>query len=144
MKLSGEVKGGRLVIAPVPWAIAMNEFANRRVVVEIEAEKTIRSNRQNAYYHACVVPIIAHILTVEIRKTVPDAEAVTNKEAHEALKKDVLGKTLACGLEVVRSTRTLSTGGFTELIERGRQIAALEGFYIPDPGERSEIMAVAE
>lgn len=140
MKLHGEVRKGQLVTDPAGLVIALREFEGQRVTVEIEREKAIRSLKQNAYYHACIVPVIAHILTEELRKEMPDAPAVTNDEAHQALKRDVLGKILVGGLEVVRSTTRLTTVGFNQFIERGRQIAAEAGFYIPEPGSGEEVL----
>lgn len=141
MKLSGEVRKGRLVMDSVALAIAVQRFEGKRVTVEIEPERVVRSLRQNAYYHACVTPVIAHILTEEVRKTTPDAEPVSNEEAHEALKRRFLGREVIAGLDVVRSTTKLSTGGMTDYIERCRQFAAEAGYFIPGPGSREEVMA---
>lgn len=143
MKLSGEVKGGRLIIPPASLAIALRQYEGRRVVIEIEPERVQRSLRQNAYYRACVVPVIAHLLTEEMRKVegCEEAEAVSNEEAHEALKKRFLGREVIAGLDVVRSTTRLSTGGMTDYIERCRMFAAEAGYFIPQPGEREEGIA---
>jgi hypothetical protein len=135
VKLSGEVKGGRLLLDQAALTIAIRDCEGKRVTVEIAPERPVRSLKQNAFYHACVVPVIAHILTEKLRETDPDAPEVTNEEAHQALKRDVLGKVIVGGLELVRSTTKLSTVGFSDFTERGRQIAAEAGYYIADPGE---------
>lgn len=135
MKFSGEVKGGRLLIDSAALAIALRAVEGRRVVVDISPEKRNRSTSQNSYYWACVVPVIAHMLTASLQEITPGAEGVSNDEAHDALKRRFLGKEVIAGLEVVRSTTGLSTVGFSDYVELCRQFAAEAGFYIPAPGE---------
>lgn len=135
MKFSGEVKGGRLLIDSAALAIAVRQYEGRRVVLDISPEKRARTNSQNAYYWACVVPVIAHLLTEKVQEITPGAEAVTNDEAHDALKRRFLGREVIAGLDVVRSTTSLSTGGFSDYVELCRQFAAEAGYYIPSPGE---------
>jgi hypothetical protein len=142
VKLRGEVRKGQLVIEPAGLAIACRHFGEgKRVSIEVEPEKNLRTLSQNAYYHAVVVPVIAHILTERLRKEDPDCADISHDEAHDALKRHILGKVIAGGIEVVRSTTRLSTIGFSDFVERARQIAAEEGYYIPEPGSRDEVSA---
>lgn len=141
MKLRGEVRKGELVIEPASLAIACRQWEGKRVVVEIEPEKSIRSLSQNAYYHAAIVPVVAVILTEDLREQDPDASPLTNEEAHAALKRAFLGKELALSLPVVRSTTKLSTLGFHDYVERCREFCARAGYFIPEPGSKDEVMA---
>lgn len=141
MKLTGEVRAGQLLINPASLAIALREYEGRRVTIEIDRERPTRSLSQNAYYHAAIVPVVAVILTEELREQEPDAPAVTDKEAHEALKKAFLGKIVNLSLPMVRSTTKLSTAGFHDYVERCREFCARAGYFIPEPGSKDEVMA---
>lgn len=141
MKLTAQVRNGKLIPdSPVGWTIALQAVQGKRVVVTIEAEKKRRTLSQNAYYHACITPVVAYLLTEAMRKLQPEADPVSDEEAHEALKKRFLGQELVCGLPVVRSTTRLSTVGFSDYVERCRMFAAEAGFFIPAPGEPAEVM----
>lgn len=135
MKLSGEVKGGRLVIAPVPWAIAMNEFANRRVVVEIEAEKSLRTVRANARYWAVLVPLACHELSKD--RAIP----LSKDQTHIVLASAFVG-VIATELAVVpKDTHTLSVQEFYNFTEEVSAWLANKGYCIPEQGEPLQVGA---
>lgn len=129
MKLSGEVKGGRLVIAPVPWAIAMNEFANRRVVVEIEAEKSLRTVRANARYWTVLVPLASHHLSKK-----RDIQ-LSKDQTHWILASAFVGIVATDLGAVPKETHTLSVQEFYNFTEEVSAWLAQEGYPIPEQGE---------
>jgi hypothetical protein len=93
------------------------------VEVIVRRARVQRSDNQNKYYWACVIPLISEWSGYE------------HEEVHDALKQRFLTEHHEGGLDRVRSTSTLSTSEFTEYVERCRRFAAEHGVYVPDPGE---------
>lgn len=131
MKLSGEVRLGKLVIAPVSWAIAMNHFAGKRVTVEIEAEKSLRTVRANNRYWACLVPLAGDFLSKT--RDVP----LSKEQTHWVLKSAFLGcDETPLGL-VPMDSRTLTTAQFSAYCEAVEAWLAQNGYSVPDSAEVS-------
>lgn len=115
-----------------------NELFEKQRIVEL-TEKTQRTLRQNAYLHV----IIAY-LAMETGNTV---EYVKNeffkKECNELLfvyrEYDKLLKREATKL---RSTRDLSKEEMTLAIDRFRNRASAEGYYLPSPDESAFICEI--
>ena len=85
--------------------------------------RTQRTLSQNAWYHGCIVPMLAEYCGYE------------RDEMHEALKHKFLKQVDEHGFETTRSTRDLTTAEFTEYAEQCRRLAAQLGVVIPDPGQ---------
>lgn len=98
--------------------------------VTIKPRKLTRSLNQNAYWHAGVVEPFRYWLS-EI-----NGEDVTHDQAHDVLKRQMLGTkdvVLPTGdvIEIPPSTRTLDTAEFADLIERtARWLAEFAGVVI--------------
>lgn len=135
MKLSGEVKEGRLILPPVAWAIAAREFEGRRVTVEIDKEKSIRSVRANARYWTILVPLASHHLgkTRDIQ--------LSKDQTHWILASAFVGiETTDLGA-VPKETHTLSTEEFYNFTEEVSAWLTGLGYPIPEQGEPVEMSA---
>ncbi len=107
-------------------------YNNKDVVVVIQPEKQRRSLKQNSYYHAVVVKLIA------------DKLGYSEKETNEILKSLFLTveyevklsskKTIT--IKTSKSTKELSTAGMEDFLSRVRQWASEEiDLFIPLPNE---------
>ena len=125
MKLAGVVKDGRLETDPVSWAIAMREYADKRVTVEIEQEKSIRSVRQNSRYWGLIVPLAGDYLSKT--RDVP----LSKEQTHYVLKSAFLGcEETELGLAPMDS-RTLTTAQFAQFCEKVTLWLAEHGYSLP-------------
>lgn len=120
----GKVEDGKLVLNDrqgLQQAIAaLDGYA---VETLIRKARKSRSGAQNAFYWACVVPMLA------------EAAGYDPEEMHEALKIKFLSTHVESTLPTVRSTTELSTLEMHEYIERIRRMAAeFFSLNIPDPG----------
>jgi len=129
MKLSGVVKEGRLVIPPVSWAIAMREYEGRRVVVDIDAERSVRSVRQNNRYWGVLVPLAGDFLGKT--RDVP----LSKEQIHFVLTSAFLGCDETPLGMVPMSTRTLDTKQFAGYCEKVALWLMENGYHVPEPGE---------
>ena len=129
MKLSGVVKDGELVIDPVAWAIALREFAGRRVIVDIDAERSVRSIRANNRYWGVLVPLAGDFLSKT--RDVP----LSKEQVHFVLTSAFLGcDETPLGLVPMR-TRDLDTKQFAAYCEKVALWLMENGYHVPEPGE---------
>lgn len=129
MKLSGDVRDGKLVIDPVAWAIALREYEGKRVTVDIEAEKSIRSVRANARYWGCLVPLAGDFLSKT--RDVP----LSKDQVHYVLVAAFAGcDETPLGIVPVR-TSTMTTAQFSTYCEQVQAWLAQNGYAVPDSAE---------
>ena len=89
-------------------------------------KKKVRSLDQNAYYWGVVIELMS------------DETGFTTEEMHEALKQKFL-MIEKNGMKFPRSTSSLTTGEFSEYVEKCKMFAAeWLGIFIPD-AERIEL-----
>lgn len=126
MKLSGEVKGGKLLIEPTALAIAIREYADKRVTVDIEPVKSIRSIRQNNRYWGGIVPLAGDYLSKT--RDLP----LSKDQIHFVLVAAFAGcEETELGLVPVK-TSTMTTAQFALYCERITQWLAEKGYPLPD------------
>lgn len=129
MKLSGEVRQGKLLIDPTSLAIALREYDGKRVSLEIEPERPVRSIRQNARYWSCIVPLAQDFLSKT--RDVP----LSKDQCHYVLKSAFLGcEETPLGL-VPMDSRTLTTSQFQTFCEAITVWLAENGYAVPDSAE---------
>ena len=124
----GTIKNGRISLEkPVDFAKYTAKFEGKNIRIAVELRKKDRTLKENAYYWAVIVRMIA------------DEMGLLDDQVHEMLKMMFLkvgvehkGKRY----EVARSTTQLSTVQFENYCERIRMWASNElGCVIPLPGE---------
>ena len=126
MKLVGEVKGGILICDPVSWSIAMHEYEGKRVLVDIEPERPIRTIRQNARYWTLLVPLAGAYLSKT--RDVP----LSKEQVHFVLASAFLGcDETELGLAPM-STRVLDTKTFSGFCDRVALWLTEKGYPVPD------------
>lgn len=109
---------------------ALREFASQDVVVTVERFREKRSNGQNAYYWAVVVPFVRRFWSKEW-----DID-LTEKQTHETLKKVFIGVIDTPMGPITRSSATLNVEQFVDYVESiCSYFASEKGEYIPQPGE---------
>lgn len=105
------------------------QYEDGKIIVEVRREKNKRTLDQNAYYWGVVL------------KTISIDTGHTEQELHDVLKAYIPKKTMpfikkdgsTINVSVPRSTTELSTGEFSEYIERIRAKFAMEfGIIIPE------------
>lgn len=105
----------------------LSTLAGKPVVVSIKQERATRSSAQNRYWWGVVVPCLAEHC------------GYTHDEMHEALKYKFLrmeAEAMPADLPKMRSTATLTTKEFTDLIENVIAWAGADlGVMIPLPNE---------
>lgn len=114
------------------------ELAEKEVTIEVKRKTRKRSNSQNAYYHACIIPIL--------RAAFKDiGHNLSNEEVHLFLKTKFLKQTIAnengeyLG-EKIGSTADLTTTQFMEYILEIQQFAAeCLNVNLPSPNEQVQI-----
>lgn len=131
--MSGEVKAGKLICSPAAWAIALREYEGRRVVVDIEPERALRSLKANARYWAVLVPLAGDFLSKT--RDVP----LSKMQIHFVLVSAFAGcEETPLGLAPVE-THTMDSKVFSTFCERVQAWLAQEGYHVPDPGEAVEM-----
>lgn len=129
MKFSGEVKGGKLLIDPAPLAIALREYDGKRVTLEIEPEKPVRSVRQNSRYWSLIVPLASDFLSKT--RDIP----LSKDQCHYVLKSAFLGcEETPLGL-VPMDSRSLTTSQFHAFCEAITLWLGENGYAVPDSAE---------
>lgn len=110
------------------WEQALRRFPEGPVVVRVEAQKRRRTLRQNAFWHAVVIPLFAEHCGY-------DFEDMKDALALELLPVEVTNMKTGKVTVVPGHTSTLTTARFNDLIERAQRLGAEMNLYIPDPGE---------
>jgi hypothetical protein len=124
VRFQAEIKNGKTVwYAPDRVIQFIAGLEGCRITVEIKKLFPRRSNNQNAWYWACIIPLLG------------ESCGYDPEEMHSALKERFLRIHGDSPLPTVRSTSTLSTKDFSEYCENCRRLAAEMGVVIPDPGE---------
>lgn len=103
------------------WKKQLGQFNGRKGFITLSEERKKRTNDQNAWYWACVVGIPAALY------------GYYPEEMHDAYKMMFLRNHEDGKPETIKSTTALNTKEFSEYVERCRQWAAEQGFYIPEP-----------
>lgn len=131
--MSGEVRAGKLICSPAAWAIAMREYADRRVVVTIEPERQLRSLKANARYWGVLVPLAGDFLSKT--RDVP----LSKMQIHFVLVSAFAGcEETPLGLAPVE-THTMPSDVFSTMCERIQAWLAQNGYHVPAPGEAVEM-----
>lgn len=130
----GKVENDRLVLPGAKMRTEIVQtFAGKEIEVTIQRKKKHRSDQQNRFYWAVVVPMV--------QAGIKDlGDIVTTEQAHEFLKMRYLKKqrideqTGEVIYEYAKSTSALTTVEFMEYISHCQQFAAeYLGVTIPDP-----------
>lgn len=121
------------------FKLRCNALVNKRVIVELTERKPRRTSQQNRYLY-----VIIGLLASELGETteyVKDQyfKRLCNPEIFIRTKEDQFRGSI----EVVRSTSDLDTAEMSTAIDRFRNWAATEGYYLPSP-EDDAMLAMAE
>ncbi len=124
----GQVENGKLTLSDKDQFKAYIGTLNGQVMITIDKRYKRRSSNENRYYWGIVIPLLC------------DFMGYNDEEMHEAIKWKFLKKQSAPfpkfeEIPTVRSTTTLSTVEFEELMSKVRMWASEFGIYIPDPNE---------
>lgn len=107
------VRGGEpMAMDSARWAEWMSKHEGALIYIHAEPNPRKRSSRQNAYYHAVVVPAVAEILESLLR------EPITKDDAHAWLKMRFLESRKTKLGEIPPSTADLSVEAMTDFINR--------------------------
>lgn len=122
----------------------MKAFEGKRIIMRIKKYNKSRSNKQNAYYHGCVIPYVTDgLVEMGFERRLLSAENVHWMMRERFLREDVPvteGEHAGEFVTMVRSTADLSTTEFMEFIEAiQRWSIEFLGINIPDPGEQSTL-----
>jgi hypothetical protein len=126
MKFSGEVRKGKLLIDPASLAIALREFDGKRVTLEIQAEKPLRTLQANRRYWGVIVPLAGDLLGKT--RDVP----LSKDQVHYVLVAAFAGcDETPLGLVPLR-TSTMTTAQFAAYCEAVTVWLAEHGYRVPD------------
>ena len=118
LEIHSKVKDGRLVANRAALSRSLADYEGKEVIISIRERKNTRSNLQNAYYWAAVVPIV--------RDAMRDAgHRLTIEEMHLMLRAKFLNEPLHLGdgtfIDQIRSTTSLTKSEFSNYIEDIRE-----------------------
>lgn len=121
------------------FKLRCNALVKKRVIVELTERKPRRTSQQNRYLY-----VIIGLLASELGETTEYVKEqyfkrLCNPEIFIRTKEDQFRG----NIEVVRSTSDLDTAEMSTAIERFRNWAATEGYYLPSP-EDDAMLAMAE
>jgi len=134
------IESGTLkIIHRAKFLEAVKSLRDGRYSLTIERKYRKRSNPQNAFYHAVIIPLVLQGL-----KDLGFADFDKDK-THDLIKFKFLKKEIVSEhgevIETVGSTAKLTTSEFMELISDITQWAfEYLGVTIPEPGSQTEIM----
>lgn len=141
LRYIGSVVDGQLkIVHRAQFDADLSGFEGSRVIITLRKYRKTRSNKQNAYYHGCVIPyVIDGIAAMGTSRSLLSAENV-----HEMLKGKFLGEDIANEdgefIRINRSTTDLTTTEFMEYLADIQQWSAeFLKIYIPSPNEQSEM-----
>lgn len=129
MKIAGTIAKGRFVPDhSTDWAIAASEYEGKRVVIEIDVRREVRSDRANRRYWGGIVPLAVEYLSKT--RDVP----LSKDQAHYVLVSAFAGcDETPLGLVPVR-TSTMSTAQFSIFCEKVEAWLSDVGYYLPPSG----------
>lgn len=121
------------------FKLRCNALVKKRVIVELTERKPRRTSQQNRYLY-----LIIGLLASELGETTEYVKEqyfkrLCNPEIFIRTKEDQFRG----NIEVVRSTSDLDTAEMSTAIDRFRNWAATEGYYLPSP-EDDAMLAMAE
>lgn len=121
------------------FKLRCNALVKKRVIVELTERKPRRTSQQNRYLY-----VIIGLLASELGETTEYVKEqyfkrLCNPEIFIRTKEDQFRG----NIEVVRSTSELDTAEMSTAIDRFRNWAATEGYYLPSP-EDDAMLAMAE
>ena len=121
------------------FKLRCNALVKKRVIVELTERKPRRTSQQNRYLY-----VIIGLLASELGETTEYVKEqyfkrLCNHEIFIRTKEDQFRGSI----EVVRSTGDLDTAEMSTAIDRFRNWAATEGYYLPSP-EDDAMLAMAE
>lgn len=121
------------------FKLRCNALVKKRVIVELTERKSRRTSQQNRYLY-----VIIGLLASELGETTEYVKEqyfkrLCNPEIFIRTKEDQFRG----NIEVVRSTSDLDTAEMSTAIDRFRNWAATEGYYLPSP-EDDAMLAMAE
>lgn len=121
------------------FKLRCNALVKKRVIVELTERKPRRTSQQNRYLY-----VIIGLLASELGETTEYVKEqyfkrLCNPEIFIRTKEDQFRGSI----EVVRSTSDLDTAEMSTAIDRFRNWAATEGYYLPSP-EDDAMLAMAE
>ena len=121
------------------FKLRCNALVKKRVIVELTERKPRRTSQQNRYLY-----VIIGLLASELGETTEYVKEqyfkrLCNPEIFIRTKEDQFRG----NIEVVRSTSDLDTVEMSTAIDRFRNWAATEGYYLPSP-EDDAMLAMAE
>ena len=121
------------------FKLRCNALVKKRVIVELTERKPRRTSQQNRYLY-----VIIGLLASELGESTEYVKEqyfkrLCNPEIFIRTKEDQFRG----NIEVVRSTSDLDTAEMSTAIDRFRNWAATEGYYLPSP-EDDAMLAMAE
>jgi len=127
-KFYGKVENGKLKLQDREQFTSYVSTLKGDVMITIDKRYKQRSDKENRYYWGVVLPLLCEYM------------GYTDEEMHEAIKwkflrKETLLQPKYEELPTVRSTTTLTTIEFEELMEKIKIWAAEFGILIPDPNQ---------
>jgi len=100
----------------------IKRLEGKKIIINVQKYKTIRSLKQNAYYWSVVIPIMSEQWKCD------------EEQAHEALKEEFNPDTnKECPFKIGKTTTLLSTTEFNIYLERIAIYASEQGILIPTP-----------
>lgn len=141
MKLEATVKNGRLVCDPAIWAIAMREYADRTVIVEIDRKRELRSIRANKRHWTIIVPLARHHLNLKRGNELPP---LSKEQVHYVLVMAFgAAEETELGPAPIRSS-LMTKAQFHEMDEKAALWLRENKYPVPDGPEMSVEAAIQE
>ncbi len=117
----------------------VSQFSGKQVTIDVRKKISKRSNPQNAYYHACVVPIMQQAFKdLGYRLSREETHLVLRQRF---LKNDIINEDGEVIAQTIVSTTTLTKSQFNDYLAEITQFAA-EYFnvQIPEPNEQLNLI----
>lgn len=117
----------------------LKELAGKAIRITIEG-KAKRSNKQNAYLHGCIVPIVkAHLLDLGWKEAKSD-EWVKNYIKYNCLIKEVSNEQTGEVIKTLGESSMLTKSEFMDFVaDIQRFCSEMLDLYVPDPGEQVQM-----
>jgi hypothetical protein len=131
----GHTFGGSLSVDDPAYLRIWCSAEDGKVQITIKRIGERKTLDQLGYYFGTCCRKVAVWITESLRAAEPDAAPVLKDEAHEALKRLVLGTHNVLGLEVVRSIKKFSKSQMSAYIDAVRSHFSALGKYIPEANE---------
>ena len=135
------VENGRLkIVNRKGFDSDMADLEGKRLLLKVKLYRRSRTNKQNSYYHGCVIPYVKDgLVDMGFDRHLLSAENVHELLKNKFLKEDV-GNEHGEFITVTRSTTDLTTTEFMDFIAEIQKWAlTFLGIYLPDPGEQTEM-----